>query len=59
MNAKIVTHGLTPKQESQGFICASSQRETDLSKPGNVKWLMSHIKWAVKHNQTVIVTPIL
>lgn len=37
----------------------ASQRETDLSKPGNVKWLVSHIKWAAKHSQTVVIRPIL
>lgn len=35
----------------------ATRKDTDLSKPGNVKWLMSHIKWAVENRHQVIVAP--
>jgi hypothetical protein len=32
-------------------------RDTDLSKPGNMKWLKSHIKWAARNNKSVTISP--
>lgn len=36
-----------------------SRKEIDASQPGNIKWLVSHIKWATKNNRTVTIEPIL
>jgi hypothetical protein len=33
----------------------STRKETDLSKPGNGKWLLSHLKWAIENRQTVVI----
>jgi len=53
MQAVVIT---TPKG---GKDWDAERKETDLSKPGNCRWLVSHLKWAVKHNQTVTIAPIL
>lgn len=38
---------------------SSCDRQTDLAKPGNRKWLMSHIRWAVANGQQVTIRPSL
>jgi hypothetical protein len=35
----------------------STRKETDLSKTGNRKWIVSHLTWAIENRQTVIVAP--
>lgn len=35
-----------------------THKETDLSKPGNRKWLVSHIRWAAGKGRVVQITPI-
>ncbi len=37
----------------------SQRKETDLSKPGNVKWLSSHIKWAIENRHSVNILPLV
>ena len=32
-------------------------KDTDLTLPGNRRWLMSHIRWAAKFGYQVTVTP--
>lgn len=32
-------------------------RDIDLEKPGNRKWLMSHIRWAADHDRVVSIAP--
>lgn len=35
----------------------STRKITDLAKPGNCKWLMSHIKWAAENRHYVSIHP--
>lgn len=35
----------------------AQRKVTDLSKPGNRKWLMSHIRWAVEHRHSIVIQP--
>ena len=41
-----------------GGLPCDSEKLTDLSKPGNVKWLSSHIKWAIKNDLSVSIHPV-
>lgn len=34
-------------------ITPESTRDIDFSKPGNRKWLVSHMRWAFSHNREV------
>lgn len=36
---------------------SSDKRFVDLSKRGNQKWLVSHLKWAASNNYAVTITP--
>lgn len=38
---------------------SATDKQTDLAKPGNCKWLLSHIKWAAKQNKQVTIRPSL
>lgn len=40
-----------------GYDWESQRKDSDLSKPGNVKWLMSHIKWAAKNRLEISIVP--
>lgn len=40
-----------------GDVFDSEDKIVDLAKPGNCKWLVSHIRWAVKNSKTVIIVP--
>ena len=51
MQAVIIT---TP---AGGHDWEAQRKDVDLSKPGNIKWLNGHIKWAVKNRHTVLVAP--
>jgi hypothetical protein len=51
MKATIIT---TP-ESANAF--SAERKVTDLSKPGNRKWLMSHIKWAVEHRHSIVIQP--
>lgn len=35
----------------------TTRKETDLSKPGNCKWLVSHLKWAIENRNSVNIVP--
>ena len=37
---------------------SSADRQTDLSKPGNRKWLVSHIRWAAENSKQVTIRPV-
>ena len=41
------------------FDCIIESKETELAKPGNIKWLSSHIKWAARQQKAVTIRPIL
>jgi len=42
------------------FVAGNSlcdKKDIDFTKPGNRKWLLSHIAWATKNNKAVTITP--
>lgn len=38
---------------------SSCDKQADLAKPGNRKWLVSHILWAARNGQQVTIRPSL
>lgn len=33
------------------------KKDTDLSKPGNCRWLIGHLKWAAQNKRVVTIAP--